>query len=65
MLQEQGIGISGVVPVDEEIADFDAEGKSLFDLPSDSPSVRAVGEIVSRLYLHEEICNGSENRAAI
>ncbi len=65
MLQDEGIEISGVVPVDEKIADYDAEGKSLFDLPADSPSVRSVSEILSRLYLQEEICHGSKQQAAI
>ena len=65
MLQEEGIVISGIVPVDENIADYDADGKSLFDLPADSPSVRSVEGILSRLYLQAEVYHGSSHQAAV
>lgn len=65
MLRDEGIAIAGVVPVDEQIADYDAEGRSLFDLPEDSPSVSSVREILSRLNLKEEISDGSKYQDAV
>lgn len=64
ILKKEGIEISGVVPFDENIADYDANGQSLFYLPKDTPVVRSVEEIWMRLYLGSEVCNGQDRRAA-
>lgn len=41
----------GIVPCDLQIQEFSLEEKSLFNLPPDSPSVKAVEEIMSKVNL--------------
>jgi|LQYC01.1.fsa_nt_gi CO dehydrogenase maturation factor len=55
ILRSEGIEISGIVPLDENIAEYDSIGKSIIDLSHESPSVKAVGEIFTLLYLQEEV----------
>ena len=50
VLNNEGIEISGIVPMDENIAIYDVIGKSIFDLPEESPSVKSVKEIMTTLY---------------
>lgn len=49
-LKKEGIEISGIVPMDENIAKYDVIGKSIFDLPGESPSVKSVRKIMTTLY---------------
>ncbi len=46
-----GLELWGVVPVDPGVAQFDLEGRPTIDLPVDSPSVKALGVLLSRLGL--------------
>ncbi|MBL0700093.1 MAG: AAA family ATPase [Desulfosarcina sp.] len=50
VLKKEGTEISGIVPMDENIAKYDVIGKSIFDLPGESPSVKSVKEIMKTLY---------------
>ena len=50
ILSREGIGISGIVPFDDAIAEYDAVGKSIFQLPEESASVKAVERIVGTLF---------------
>jgi len=50
VLKKEGTEISGIVPMDENIAKYDVIGKSIFDLPGESPSVKSVKEIMQTLY---------------
>ncbi|WDN88864.1 CO dehydrogenase maturation factor [Desulfosarcina sp. BuS5] len=50
VLKKEGTEISGIVPMDENIAKYDVIGKSIFDLPGESPSVKAVKKIMKTLY---------------
>lgn len=49
--KEMGLPLLGVIPLDENVADFDQEGRPTFDLPSHSPCMAAVRQIVSALGL--------------
>jgi CO dehydrogenase maturation factor len=49
--KKMGLSLLGVIPLDENVADFDQEGMPTFDLPSNSPSMDAVRQIASRLRL--------------
>jgi len=42
-----GIPVSGVVPTDPMITEFELAGKPLYELPGDAPSVIAVDKILS------------------
>lgn len=44
-----GMELAGVVPVDPNIVSYSVEGKSLLELPDNSPSVIALDEIVKRV----------------
>ena len=44
-----GIEYLGALPEDEQLRSFDREGRSLWELPSHNPSVRAAREIASKL----------------
>ncbi|MDQ7840007.1 MAG: AAA family ATPase [bacterium] len=44
---EDGIRVAGVVPEDPLVAAYELEGRSLLDLPDDSPAARAVTEILT------------------
>lgn len=47
--EKGGLEIVGVVPEDEEVERFDMEGRSLLELPEDSPAVRAVRGILRKV----------------
>lgn len=47
--EEMGLHVLGVVPPDENVAEYDRLGKPTIDLPDDSPSVSAVRGILERL----------------
>ncbi len=51
--QVEGVGLelAGVVPNDPNVAAYNLLGRSLLELPSDSPAVKAVGRIVREIGL--------------
>jgi CO dehydrogenase maturation factor len=49
-VKEKGLKIFGSIPEDDQIKRFDLEGRSLLDLPDDNQVVRAVGEIVGKIF---------------
>lgn len=48
-IEKQGLDLIGVVPMDENIFEYDSYGKPLADLPKDSPSRIALRKIVDQL----------------
>jgi CO dehydrogenase maturation factor len=48
---QMGLPLLGIVPLDQNVADFDREGRPTFALPSKSPSIDAVRKIISRIGL--------------
>lgn len=46
---EMGLEVLGVIPPDENVAEYDRLGRPTIELPDDSPSVLAVREILERL----------------
>ncbi|MGI6679766.1 MAG: AAA family ATPase [Dehalobacterium sp.] len=47
-IEETGLDMIGWIPYDENVLQFDAAGKPLYDLPVDSPAVKAVYEILEK-----------------
>ncbi|MCL7475688.1 MAG: AAA family ATPase [ANME-2 cluster archaeon] len=47
--QELGLEVAGMVPFDDEIARFDLNGKPLIELPSTSPAVIEMENIIMKL----------------
>ncbi len=45
----QGLDLVGVIPQDPLVAEFDSQGRPTFTLPPDSPALKAVYEVISRL----------------
>lgn len=50
-IEKAGIPLTGVIPYDEQIVDYDIHSKPLFDLPATSVSVQAVKAILARCQL--------------
>jgi CO dehydrogenase maturation factor len=50
-IDRTGLEVAGTVPEDAAVRDHDLRGLALTDLPADSPSVRALREIFSRVGL--------------
>ncbi len=50
-IEKTGLELLGTVPLDDQVVDFDLNGKPLFDLPDTSKAVQAVSEIASKLPL--------------
>lgn len=48
-VKEIGVEISGLIPSDSMLMDFDMERKSLMDLPDDALSVKAVDDIMTKI----------------
>lgn len=44
-----GLPVLGLVPYDPTLQDFDAQGKSLLDLPDDATALKAVDQIVEKV----------------
>lgn len=53
-VEKLGIELAGVIPSDENVYQYDLEGKATFDLPGDSPAVRAVAQIMNNYLAGEE-----------
>jgi CO dehydrogenase maturation factor len=48
-IAEQKLSLIGVIPMDELVYKYDADGKALVTLPEDSPIKKALGEIIQKL----------------
>ena len=48
-IAEQNLSLIGVIPLDEAVYRYDAEGKAMVSLPGDSPIKKALGEIIAKL----------------
>jgi len=48
-VQKQGVELLGIVPVDNTIFEYDLQGKSLLDLPNDSPAVQRVAGMMEKM----------------
>ncbi|MHA1907221.1 MAG: ATP-binding protein [Candidatus Thorarchaeota archaeon] len=53
-LEENGLFLAGMIPNDDEVAKLNYLGKPVFDLPSDSPALKAVETIAENLGLLSE-----------
>ena len=49
--QEIGVEFLGIITLDDEIAQFNLEGRSLFDLADDSPPVEAIRSMAKKMKL--------------
>lgn len=49
LLKSTGVDVIGWVPEDKQLNEYDRQGKSLLELPEDSPCVKAVDNILSVL----------------
>ncbi len=54
-LEENGLQLAGMIPNDDEIAKLNYLGKPVFELPGDSPALKAVEEIAENLGLLSEV----------
>ena len=50
-IEKQGLTLLGVFPQDEQVFDFDWEGKPTVQLPEDSPVRKALYQIIDKLDL--------------
>lgn len=50
-VERQGLTLLGVVPHDEDVYEYDCDGKPTVSLPADSPVKKALHEIVTKLAL--------------
>jgi CO dehydrogenase maturation factor len=48
-IAEQNLSLIGVIPVDEAVYRYDAEGKAMVTLPAESPIKKALAEIIAKL----------------
>lgn len=55
MAEEAGLEILGFIPEDDILAEYDAEGKPIVDLPKSSPSVDAVPGILRKLQVLQPV----------
>jgi CO dehydrogenase maturation factor len=53
-LNDAGLELAGIVPADDQIAEFNLKGKSLLDLPDNHPAVKVVEGIAKRIGLLSE-----------
>jgi CO dehydrogenase maturation factor len=50
-IEKQGLTLLGVVPHDDQVYEYDCEGKPTVNLPDDSPVRLALEEIIKKLSL--------------
>ena len=50
-IEKQGLTLLGIVPQDEQVYEYDCDGKPTVSLPEDSPVKKAMREIVAKLNL--------------
>jgi CO dehydrogenase maturation factor len=48
-IEEQKLSLIGVIPMDDSVYKYDADGKALITLPEDSPIKKALGGIIEKL----------------
>jgi CO dehydrogenase maturation factor len=48
-IEKTGLTLAGVIPGDPQITEYDIKSKPLFELPEDSPAVKAIYEILDNL----------------
>jgi CO dehydrogenase maturation factor len=48
-IAEQNLSLIGIIPMDDLVYQYDAEGKAMVSLPQDSPIKKALGEIIAKL----------------
>jgi len=48
-IEKTGLELTGIVPNDPLITQYDIKGRPLFELPSDSPAVQAINEVLDKL----------------
>ncbi len=48
-IASQGLELAGLIPEDPLIAEFDSQGRPTYQLPADSPALRAAYEIFAKL----------------
>lgn len=48
-IEKHGLNLLGVIPADENVYDFDCDGKAIVDLPDDSPVKTGMREIAENL----------------
>lgn len=58
-VDELGIEFAGVLPADDEVVEFDLEGRSALDLPDDNPVVAAVDQILDRFGIGRDAAAGA------
>jgi CO dehydrogenase maturation factor len=51
-VKKWGLDIFGRIPEDQNITDYDASGRPIFNLPDNAPSVVAVTEMLTKLGLY-------------
>lgn len=49
--KEMGVGFAGSIPTDPNVVKFNIEGRSLLELPMDSPALKAAEKIAKRISL--------------
>jgi CO dehydrogenase maturation factor len=49
-IERQGVKLLGAIPPDERILEYDLQGRPLLDLPEDSAAVKAVKEMVAKIF---------------
>lgn len=50
-IKKTGLELIGTIPLDSQVADFDLQGRPLFQLPDDSSAVQAVARIARKMEL--------------
>ena len=50
-IKKTGLELIGTIPLDSQVADFDLQGRPLFQLPDDSAAVQAVAGIARKMEL--------------
>jgi CO dehydrogenase maturation factor len=48
-IEKTGLKLAGIIPSDPLITEFDIKSKALFELPEDSPALKAVREILDKV----------------
>ena len=54
-LKSNGLQLAGMIPNDDQVAKLNYLGKPVFELPADSPALKAVEEIAENLGLLSEV----------
>ena len=51
-VEKQGLNLLGVIPVDEEVFQYDLKGTPIMSLPDESKAVKVVNELMNRVILN-------------